>query len=749
MGGGRMVAVMLGAGLALGSPSIPAKADDPVPDWRAFGQAGTQRAGDMATAFEGLAAGIDRRIFDVEALAPDFAGKPEAAAAFVRDTIRYEPYAGLLRGADGTLSAGAGNDLDQALLLARLLRLAGTEVEILRAALGPADSRRLLAAITPQMPEDRPVLTAEGRKALQSLAGQTRNPVPLPHSPAASPLALPEAVEAARPALGPETPADVDDLLAEIADYHYLRWRTGKGVWHEEHPAFGGAAPPAVTPVETATADIPAAWQHRLRVELFADRLEFDRLVREPLMHPWERPVANLFGHPLTLALAPLGTGDTTAFVALIEGGIAPGAVAVTALGLTGPVEDLASGEGAYFQTVGGKFGGAAQGLLSLGEAEDKPDDGLGLARVMLRYTLLAPGRPPRIEERPLLDRITEDGGLTPLPASELADRLVQRRTIFVAPGGNHMARTLALTADAAASRLRALPPLFGAAMGGDPEAVEAARRALGLFTLASPVATSTASLLDGPRDTVNGTWHFRPAAAVFSFDEYLWRGDVGLDVVANPWRSLRRRDDGLPVPASGAMAAGLVDTWLEGRLIRGDDGSYLRSGTAFPESGPAVDIDGLDDAIRDAIRSDIDKGFIVRLLPPSDGPARWLRVDPGRGEALGRSLAGGSEIAEYETFSARTMLALNLALASRGVSSCYDSYGAGRARNCCLAGVAAMAVAGGAAGFAMTAPIQAFLVEGGASFAQVLTAFVVDATATLLLETVGSLAPDGGTFCK
>lgn len=48
---------------------------------------------------------------------------PDAAFFFVRDRIGFDPYRGLLRGADGALAARSGNSIDRAVLLRSLLEL--------------------------------------------------------------------------------------------------------------------------------------------------------------------------------------------------------------------------------------------------------------------------------------------------------------------------------------------------------------------------------------------------------------------------------------------------------------------------------------------------------------------------------------------------------------------------------------------------------------------------------------------------
>lgn len=79
---------------------------------------------DLATAADAVleyAWSLPIEDWDIEILAVELDFDPMAAFRFVRDHIRYEPYAGILRGAEGTLAARAGNSLDRSLLLAALL----------------------------------------------------------------------------------------------------------------------------------------------------------------------------------------------------------------------------------------------------------------------------------------------------------------------------------------------------------------------------------------------------------------------------------------------------------------------------------------------------------------------------------------------------------------------------------------------------------------------------------------------------
>ena len=74
----------------------------------------------------------------VTAMAASLGHDPERIFRFVQEDVRYEPYAGVLRGANGTLVARAGNAADQATLLAALLRASGIPVRFVSGAIDQA-----------------------------------------------------------------------------------------------------------------------------------------------------------------------------------------------------------------------------------------------------------------------------------------------------------------------------------------------------------------------------------------------------------------------------------------------------------------------------------------------------------------------------------------------------------------------------------------------------------------------------------
>lgn len=67
----------------------------------------------------------------------------------MHEAVACQPYAGVLRGPEGTLAARAGNALDQALLLARLLVDAGYGAEVALTTLPEDAARDVLATLRP------------------------------------------------------------------------------------------------------------------------------------------------------------------------------------------------------------------------------------------------------------------------------------------------------------------------------------------------------------------------------------------------------------------------------------------------------------------------------------------------------------------------------------------------------------------------------------------------------------------------
>jgi len=136
-------------------------ADDP------FYQARTTQ---IARVLTGVRDALDATRYDLDALAAALSGADDAevaeAALAVMNNVAFAPYAGVLRGAGGTLLAESGNAYDQSLMLAALLEARGIATRLVGSTLTAAAANRLVAAVAESGPRiggapafDEPALT--------------------------------------------------------------------------------------------------------------------------------------------------------------------------------------------------------------------------------------------------------------------------------------------------------------------------------------------------------------------------------------------------------------------------------------------------------------------------------------------------------------------------------------------------------------------------------------------------------------
>jgi hypothetical protein len=83
----------------------------------------------------------------VAALAAQLEYDPQKIFRYVADEIAYEPYAGILRGAAGTLASRAGNSVDKALLLGTLLGDSQVSYRFARGALDAATAAKIVDSL--------------------------------------------------------------------------------------------------------------------------------------------------------------------------------------------------------------------------------------------------------------------------------------------------------------------------------------------------------------------------------------------------------------------------------------------------------------------------------------------------------------------------------------------------------------------------------------------------------------------------
>jgi len=267
---------------------------------------GAVAAGPLADALTGPSTAVGQSgsgLSAIERLAAALDYDAEQMFRFVADQVRYEPYAGALRGAEGTLAAMAGNSVDQAALLAALLAAGMIDRRFAEGRLDEPTAQNVLsgASADPSAIKGRVLAAFEGPQE-----GRVASAGP-GSSPAASPGASPAVIAAARTEGtrvaawardqvastsatieqllrdgGIEPPAGFADLPASERDRHtWVQVRRGSE-WVDLDPSAPGTALGAAVTTAAGTFDTIADDQrHRVRVAVIVERVAGGALVED------------------------------------------------------------------------------------------------------------------------------------------------------------------------------------------------------------------------------------------------------------------------------------------------------------------------------------------------------------------------------------------------------------------------------------------------------------------------------------
>lgn len=608
---------------------------------------------------------IDRAAFDIQALLEKLDFEAEKIVEFVNEQIAFEDYSGSLRGAVGTLTSRAGNDLDQALLLATLLKDAGLDARIIRGRIGEADFpvRALQLAVRSAPPplfraaaglEKSNARAAElmrefVRSEPQAMASESR--------PAGAQGAANQSVDAVSQRLAASLKAhrgfEWKPLVPAGAarTYFWVEYRDSPGGgWTELHPAFGGefAAPESLDPIEYLADAIPEAWQHRIRVQAFLERDWMGKTTMVELMPPWERPAANLNG--MTLSYSNLGSGfldpQATDGDAALEGSVmffpvwndaAPaGGQAFDLNGTTVPIAEASSHMAGIFQTLGAGVGSAAEALAGAGRKDSETAAPRHIRRQWLEITLLRPGLP----DKTIIREIARWNG----DSEEFKRSLARSVYLRIQTGGAGNAASLDRSLGALIESLRSLKPAESrTAADSSASPTAGLQLVMEMFLVASDA-------LAARRDELRS---YRPEPALVAVYAPMGRIDAsreGFDIV-NSTRVMIDRRSGLHSHREG-LRMGVAETWLED-LILADPREDARStyeilsqvGSNMFVVANAEDsrLRHVAESVHRVMKQQLAAGAVLVVPPAEEQPAceAWWQVDPRFGTAIGMNHKG------------------------------------------------------------------------------------------------------------
>ena len=348
-------------------------------------------------------------LWEIDALALTLAFDLPAIHAFVHEHIAFDPYPGVLRGAQGTLSARAGNDWDRALLLRDLVDASGYDVRFAFGTLGEGAVAVLLTA-APAGPlvalDDTPI--AEVLPVdLARIADRARRDYAL----------LLDALG------GRMSGGAVVDRSSHVRAHVWLQALDDDGTWRDLDPAapYGEALA-----VAEATADaLPDDAHHVVVVRAIVETVE-ERGLTEAVVLEERLVAADAAGQEVWFYVQPDREGIRGAIVGVLEGAAWMPVLLVDGEARRGDAFELGESAGGL---VGSLFGSSGADLVALHlELETRGPDKAPISTRRVVYDRASPAaRTP--------GAITPDT-LEPLPASGSPMAFGGLHHVLVSTGG-------------------------------------------------------------------------------------------------------------------------------------------------------------------------------------------------------------------------------------------------------------------------------------------------------------------------
>ena len=565
---------------------------------------------------------FDDADWDISALAAALGDDADGTFEFVRDDIGYDPYGGVLRGAQGTLAARSGSAWDRALLLQAILVAQGHETRIASAALDASivPQLRERASQTPDRGFADPEVEAVIGLDLDGLSARARRD----HA----------RLESALAGLSLGSVDRQDGVGSAAARHAWVQRADADGAWIDLDPTLLDSAPGDTLAVAADTGAAPGDDDlHRIDIRLIVESLA-DGMLEESTVLETSLVAADNNESEIWLTFHPQGSGAGAILADILDE-----ATWVPVLSVDG--EDL---DGAEFE-LGGS--GSVSDFFGGGGAD--------LAGLRLELTSIAPGTDPIVATRMLVDRISPSlraGGtvvaeqLDPLPPSGVPAALSGMHQLLISTGGADL-RSHAVG--------RAIALGYGADLANEPGATDG----LPLRDILYPLAVANRDLviaseraLIGGIDEAEPSRVFvqRPRAYLVSLEPFSALDDgtaITIDLALDDLGVVAAADAEAGVEARIRLWYGVLQTALETELSLErtravDPASVVVSSVSLAADGPPTLVlpDQIDDVDPDAgaLREALRAGDLALVVGDARTSNTFWAVDPVSGQT--RSIA-------------------------------------------------------------------------------------------------------------